>query len=66
MVWGKKIGLPPLPYLYAGRGGGSAPLPRPFLRRVATWRRGVVRRLLQPCHYAMMVCSKGAVNRHIV
>jgi hypothetical protein len=46
----KKSKLTPAPYLYRGtRVVGvvvSAPLPRPFLREVATWRHGVGRRFL--------------------
>jgi hypothetical protein len=42
---GKSGYVTPLPYLYPrgdGRGyGGSAPLPRPFLQRFATWQRDV-------------------------
>jgi hypothetical protein len=49
-VWGKKSKLTPAPVCIPrdqGRGGhGSAPLPRPFLREVATWRHGVGRRFL--------------------
>jgi hypothetical protein len=49
-MWGKKSKLTPAPIFIPrdqGRGGrGSAPLPRPFLRKVATWRHGVGRRFL--------------------
>jgi hypothetical protein len=46
----KRASLPPPPYLYRRtRVVGivaSVPLPRPFLREVATWRHGVGRRFL--------------------
>jgi hypothetical protein len=50
MVWGKKERLHPRRPIYTspgkGRGGGSAPLPRPFLREVATWWHVVGRRFV--------------------
>jgi hypothetical protein len=48
--WGKKVKLTPAPIFIPwdqGRGGrGSAPLPRPFLQEVDTWRHRVGRRFL--------------------
>jgi hypothetical protein len=49
-LWGKKSKFTPIPiYISQERVVGivvSVPLPRPFLREVATWRHGVGRRFL--------------------